>query len=287
MATECNVCFRHCRIEEGKTGFCGARGCVDGRIVAKNYGRATSLALDPIEKKPLNRFMPKSIILSVGSYGCNLRCPYCQNYEISWGKEVKEVAAHAEYLSPEMLAQMAYKYRDQGNIGVAFTYNEPLIGYEYVRDAAKLVAEQGMKNVLVTNGTASKEVFDEIASYIHAMNIDLKGFSHGIYEDLLGGNREMVLSFIEEAVKVCHVELTTLVVPGVNDSEEEMRKISTWISELKDKEGNVIGREVPLHISRFFPRFHMTDREATPVERIYHLKDIAAEKLRHVYTGNC
>ncbi len=287
MSGICEVCFRHCHIEEGKTGFCGVRTCKDGKIEPLNYGLVTSIALDPIEKKPLRRFHPGSKILSVGSYGCDLRCPYCQNSEISWGEEALSFVETARYVSPETLADLAEQYVPRGNIGVAFTYNEPLIGYEYVRDTAKLVSERGMKNVLVSNGMADLPVLEAIAPYVHAMNIDLKGFSHAYYKDFLGGDLDMVLNFIKEAVKTCHVELTTLVVPGENDSEEEMREIADFISGLKDGEGKVIGPEIPFHISRFFPRFHMMDRPATPVERIYHLRDIAAEKLHYVYTGNC
>ena len=173
----CNVCFRHCDIPEGKTGFCGARKCRCGIVEAANYGRITSLALDPIEKKPLARFHSGSLVLSVGSYGCNLRCPFCQNSDISWSEHAMKFADRAEVITPEELAAAAHRYRTQGNIGLAFTYNEPLIGYEFVRDTAKLVRENGMMNVLVTNGTAELEVLDELLPYIDAMNIDLKGFT--------------------------------------------------------------------------------------------------------------
>ncbi len=283
----CNVCFRHCNIAEGETGFCGARTCKDGAVTAANYGKITSIALDPIEKKPLNRFHPGSMIVSVGSYGCNLRCPFCQNYEISWSKEAEYYSKKADYLSPERLAAIAKRYKDEGNIGVAFTYNEPLIGYEYIRDTAKIVHKKGMKNVIVSNGMADVSVLNELSPYIDAMNIDLKGFTHNYYKELLSGDLDMVLSFIEAAVKVSHVELTTLIIPGENDTEEEMRNISNYISGLKDSEGNVIGCDIPLHISRFFPRFHMTDRDATDVGLIYRLADVAREKLNYVYTGNC
>lgn len=283
----CNVCFRKCNIPEGGLGLCGARTCKGGIITAANYGRVTSLALDPIEKKPLARFHPGTAILSAGSYGCNLRCPFCQNYQISWSEEAYRFADKAEYISPEELAGIAENCRDRGNIGVAFTYNEPLIGYEYIRDTAKLVHEAGMYNVIVTNGTASLEVLEELAPYIDAVNIDLKGFTDRYYNEVLGGSRRMVMDFISEAVKIWHVELTTLIIPGENDTEEEMREMTKWIAGLSDAEGNIIGREIPLHISRFFPRFHMTDRAATDVRLIYRLADIAREKLRYVYTGNC
>lgn len=276
---ECNVCFRYCRLEEGRTGFCGARICAGGAVRAAGYGRITSLALDPIEKKPLRRFMPGSMILSVGSYGCNLRCPFCQNYEISWSAQAMQYADRAQIVTPSQIAEAARRYRREGNIGVAFTYNEPMVGYEFVRDTAKLVHEAGMANVLVTNGTAEVEVLEEILPYIDAMNIDLKGFTDHYYRDVLGGDRQMVMRFIERAVQSCHVELTTLIVPGENDSDREMREMCTWIAGL--------GRSIPLHISRFFPRFHMTDRQPTRVSLIYHLAEVAGEQLEYVYTGNC
>ncbi len=284
---KCDVCFRQCEIAEGSTGFCGARICAGGTVRAANYGRVTSMALDPIEKKPLNRFYPGSMIVSVGSYGCNLRCPFCQNDDISWGDMVEVWPDRARYITPEELADLAEAYRDRGNIGVAYTYNEPLIGYEFVRDTARLVHERGMKNVLVSNGCASRKVLDEIGPYIDAMNIDLKGFTDEYYRGDLQGSRQMVMEFIEQAVKICHVELTTLIVPGKNDSVEEMRKLVEWVSSLTDGYGNICGENIPYHVSRFFPRFHMTDRDATDVALIYRLADTAREKLKYVYTGNC
>ena len=283
----CSVCFRHCEIEEGGRGFCGVRTCENGVIRPVNYGRITSLALDPIEKKPLRRFRPGSKILSAGSFGCNLRCPFCQNYEISWSEQAAQFEEQAEYISPEELADTAEYYQRRGNIGVAFTYNEPLVGYEYVRDAARLVHERGMVNVLVTNGTASPEVLSELAPFIDAMNIDLKGFTPEYYAKVLKGDLEMVKAFICEAVKFCHVELTTLIVPGENDTDEEMQQLSSWVRDLPGIFGGRDGREIPLHISRFFPRFHMTDRDATEVAKIYHLAEVARKNLQYVYTGNC
>ena len=281
---KCEVCFRHCELKEGQTGFCGARICAGGAVRAANYGRVTSLALDPIEKKPLRRFMPGSWILSVGSYGCNLRCPFCQNHEISWSAEAMRFADTAETITPEQLAETAVYYKRRGNVGVAYTYNEPLVGYEFVRDTGRLVKEAGMFNVLVTNGTAELSVLREIAPYIDAMNIDLKGFTDRYYRDVLGGDRGMVMRFIEQAVKTSHVELTTLIIPGENDSEEEMRRMCEWICSLS---GIVPGNKIPLHISRFFPRFHMTDKNATSVTKVYRLAEVAAEQLQYVYTGNC
>ncbi len=159
----CNVCFRHCNIPEGGLGFCGGRTTKDGLVTAFNYGRITSLALDPIEKKPLARFYPGSMILSAGSFGCNLRCPFCQNYEISWSEEAKRFAETAETIGPAELVGLAERTRARGSIGIAFTYNEPLVGYEFVRDTAKRAKEKGLKTALVTNGTATPEVLAEVA----------------------------------------------------------------------------------------------------------------------------
>ncbi len=275
----CEVCFRHCDIGEGNLGACKARACRDGIVVAANYGRVTALALDPIEKKPLARFCPGSKILSYGSYGCNLFCPFCQNYDISRtdGSEFEP----DDKITPAALADIAYKFRDRGNIGVAYTYNEPLVSYEFVRDTAKLVKEKGMKNVLVTNGTAELPVLEEILPYIDAMNVDIKSMSEKTYRDVLKGDLATTKTFIERAVKDCHVELTMLIVTDMNDNEEEMSELVDWISGLEG------GIGIPLHISRFFPRYKMTDRPATDVDKIYRLADIARDRLKFVYTGNC
>lgn len=280
---ECGVCFRHCKLAEGQIGFCGGRIAKNGRVEALNYGRITALALDPIEKKPLARFFPGSMILSVGSFGCNLRCPFCQNYEISWSEQARRSAQTAETIRPEALAELALATRQRGNLGIAFTYNEPLIGYEFVRDTARLAKAKGLKTVLVTNGTAELSVLDALAPYIDAMNIDLKGFTDRYYSQVLGGSRSQVLAFIQAAARSCHVELTTLVVPGENDSEAEMRELSQWVSRLESADGE----EIPLHISRFFPRYQMQDRQATDVKTVYRLAEVAREALRFVYTGNC
>lgn len=271
----CSVCFRHCDIAEGRTGACKARTCRDGVVVPANYGRVTSIALDPIEKKPLARFCPGSKILSVGSYGCNLFCPFCQNYDISRS----DGTGFDDEITPQQLTELALRYVDRGNIGIAYTYNEPLTGYEFVRDTAKLVKNAGLKNILVTNGTAELPVLEEIIPYIDAMNIDIKSMSDQTYRDILGGDLDSVKSFITRSVMDCHVELTMLIVPGMNDSEGEIRELADWISGIDD--------EIPLHITRFFPRFKMTDRGPTDVGLVYRLADISREKLKFVYTGNC
>lgn len=278
----CEVCFRHCMIQEGKTGVCGARTCKDGAVVAANYGRISSAALDPVEKKPLRMFRPGKKVLSIGSFGCNLRCPFCQNSEISWSDEALTLMWEADTYTPEEVVSRAARLVPAGNIGVAYTYNEPLVGYEFVRDTAKLAHEAGLENVLVTNGTASATVFNEIAPYIDAMNIDLKAFTDGFYRDLIDGDLAMVKDFIESAAGSCHVELTTLIIPSYNDSEEEIDALSSWVAELEIK----TGKKIPLHITRFFPRFHMTERPATPVADVIKLAEVASKHLEYVFTGN-
>ena len=256
------------------TGLCRARVCRDGKIVPENYGMVTSLALDPIEKKPLKRFFPGSMILSTGSYGCNLRCPFCQNYEISASDKS---SADVRYVSPEELTGTAYELRDKGNIGIAFTYNEPLVGWEYVRDVSVRAHEMQMKTVLVSNGNVSDKTADEVIPLIDAMNIDLKVFSAEGYRKL-GGDLEQTKNFIIKAARRSHVELTTLIVPGINDNAEMMKKEAEWIAETDD--------EIPLHITRYFPRWKMRE-PATDLSVIYDMTDIAGKYLRYVYTGNC
>ena len=279
---KCNVCHNGCYLNEGDTGLCMARICRDGRVVAKNYGQITSITLDPIEKKPLNLFYPGSMVVSVGSYGCNLRCPFCQNHEISYDFD-REYPYGFREISPVELADIALQYKDEGNIGVAFTYNEPLVGYEYVVDAAIEVHKRGMKTVLVSNGNVSREVAEEVIPHIDAMNIDLKGFTDAYYRDVLKGDRKMVMDFIEMAAGKSHVEVTTLVVPGYNDTEGEIKELSKWLSSLDGGRGK---ESIALHLSRYFPRFKM-DVPATDVGLIYHLRDVAGKELDHVFTGNC
>lgn len=275
MKAECNVCPRHCRIADGAAGFCKARKNEQGQIVCKSYGRLTALALDPIEKKPLQRFHPGSLILSAGSYGCNMRCSFCQNHSISMSGEEDTVW---RFVPPEDLAAEAAMLREQGNIGVAFTYNEPCVGFEYVRDTAKLVHEAGLKNVLVTNGCVEDWVLGELLPHIDAMNIDLKAFSENFYRRH-GGSLETVKAFIKKAAASCHVELTTLVIPGENDDMQELERMVSWIAGISPK--------IPLHVSRFFPQWKMIRRDATEISTIYGIAEMAAKQLNYVYTGNC
>jgi pyruvate formate lyase activating enzyme len=275
MRVECEICPHHCKLEEGHIGLCKARKNKNGSIISDNYGRLTALALDPIEKKPLKHFYPGSRILSVGSYGCNLNCPFCQNCDISMvgsdGIETQQVTA-------KELVEKAEALRSMGNIGIAYTYNEPLIGFEFVRDCAVKAKEQGLKNVVVTNGYICEEPLMELLPLIDAFNIDLKGFKEEFYHKLRG-DLATVKNTIRLATRQCHVEVTTLIIPGENDSEEEMEQLSAWLADLSP--------EIPLHISRFFPRYLMQDAKATPVSKVYRLAEIARRRLRYVYEGNC
>ena len=270
----CEICPHHCRLAVGEIGRCRARINDGEKITALNYGAITSIALDPIEKKPLYRFFPGSRILSVGSYGCNLNCPFCQNFEIS----MADSTFPTRKILPEQLAALAAELVAQKNIGVAFTYNEPFISYEFVRDTSELLKSRGLKSVLVTNGTVAPAALKKILPLIDAMNIDLKGFSQEIYS-LLGGNFETVRRTIELAAQSCHVEVTTLIVPTMNDSADDMNKEAAWLAE--------ISKGIPLHISRFFPRYKVTNLPPTPVKKIYELVEVAKQHLNFVYPGNC
>ncbi len=265
----CPVCPHHCNLAEGGTGLCRARGGEGGKNCL-NYGDIASLSLDPIEKKPLKRFQPGGMVLSVGSFGCNLRCPFCQNHEISMTSPGGRQKA-----SPKELANLAASLQSKGNIGLAYTYNEPLVGYEFVRDCAKEIRARGMQNVLVTNGSFCLEPLEELIPLIDAANVDLKGFTQEFY-GWVGGDLETVKRFIARLAGTCHVEVTTLIVPGRNDGEEEMDRLSSWLSGLGD---------IPLHLSRCFPRYHF-DAAPTPADKLYALADIARTHLKYVYLGN-
>lgn len=271
-SVECGLCPHCCKIPPDKKGICGVRYNCDGTMIAESYGRVTGMALDPIEKKPLYHFHPGTKILSLGSYGCNFCCGFCQNHEISMQK-----AAFRE-LFPEDVAAASWEAAPKGNIGVAYTYNEPLIGYEFVEDCARLIAKQGQKNVLVTNGFVCGKPLERLLPFIHAVNIDLKSFYPAFYLEI-GGHLENVRRTIEFAESHCHVEVTTLIIPGKNDSPEEMMALSGWLA--------TINRNIPLHVSRFFPAHKLRDIPATPIETINRLVEVARQNLKNVYPGNC
>ncbi|MDD4715616.1 MAG: AmmeMemoRadiSam system radical SAM enzyme [Oscillospiraceae bacterium] len=269
----CTICPHRCRLEDHALGLCRARQNQDGKVASLNYGKLTSIALDPIEKKPLRRFHPGSLILSVGSFGCNLRCPFCQNHEISMaGRE-----AETEEISPMELVRCAQQTGRQGNIGIAFTYNEPLIGYEFVYDTSVLAKENGLETVLVTNGYVEEAPLRALLPYLSALNIDLKAFRMDSYRKL-DGELKPVLRTIEQSAKACHVEVTTLIVPGLNDTDGEMDGLSRFLSKTDP--------DIPLHISRFFPRYRMSSQPPTSRSAVFHLADIARRHLKYVYTGN-
>jgi pyruvate formate lyase activating enzyme len=246
-----------------------------GVLRAESFGKVSALALDPIEKKPLFHFYPGQKILSAGSYGCNLRCPFCQNHEIAQS-DVDLMSARD--LSPQELVNEALSLRSHGNIGLAFTYNEPFIWYEYVLETARLAREHNLKTVLVTNGMINEQPLLELLPWIDAINIDLKAFSDNFYHSLIRGDLSAVRHTIELCYGQCHVEVTTLVIPEMNDEPEEMEELSSWLAS--------VGPDIPLHLTRFFPRYRMADARPTPHTALTRLAEIAERHLKHVHLGN-
>ncbi len=273
----CPICPHACTLSEGQRGICQARIARNGVVIDENYGRITSLALDPIEKKPLARFMPGSSVLSIGSYGCNMRCAFCQNASIA---QACAEAVAWNLMEPDTVADVAAAFAAQGNIGVAYTYNEPLVGFEFIRDCAQAVHKRGLANVLVSNGQVNAEPLAELLPLIDAANIDLKGFTPEIYR-ALGGDLATTLRAIEAlaANPTTHLEVTTLIVTGLNDSREKLIKEAKWLASLD--------ASIPLHITRFFPCYKMLNAEPTPIETIHAFVDAAREHLDFVYPGNC
>lgn len=268
----CSLCPHGCVIKPGATGLCRARKNAGGELYSLNYARIASISLDRIEKKPLYRFRPGSMILSAGTFGCNLKCSFCQNWSIAHRD------ADTVELLPEVLADKALETLRQGNIGLAYTYNEPSIWFEYVYDASRLAKERGLCNVLVTNGFISREPLELLLPYVDAMNIDVKAFTASFYKEVCRGALENVMETVGIAAGRCHVEVTTLVIPGLNDSPDEIGGLAEWLSG--------ISPEIPLHLSRFFPDYKMTDRPPTPVKTLEAARDKALEKLKNVYIGN-
>ena len=269
----CVLCPHRCTIPKNALGFCGIRKNIDGKLYAANYGRVSALALDPIEKKPLYMFHPGKFVLSIGGFGCNFYCPFCQNCEISMEYEIRQ--QESECFSPEQIVTLAKQTVPKGNIGVAYTYNEPLIGYEFLYDCAVLVHHAGLNNVIVTNGYINQEPLEHLLPLIDAMNIDLKAFSDDFYKKL-GGSLEAVKQTISLAQKHCHVEITTLIIPEEN--EEEIEELAAWIASFNP--------EIPLHLTRFFPRHQYADKMPTSRETIYRLSEIAKKYLNNVFVGN-
>jgi len=270
---ECLLCPHFCKIAIGKTGICGVRKNTGSEITLQTYGVISGFSPDPVEKKPLYHFFPGLNILSVGSYGCNMRCDFCQNYHISQnlpGKAISETA-------PEDLVKAAKS--SEKNIGLAFTYNEPIIWFEYMRDTALLTKETGMHTVMVSNGFVNPGPLGEIITFIDGFNIDLKAFNSRFYSKLTGADIEPVKDGLKQiASSGKHLEITTLIIPGQNDDEKEMAKESEWIA-------GELGKNTPLHLSRYFPTYKRKDPPTTQstIERLAH---IASQNLNYVYIGN-
>jgi pyruvate formate lyase activating enzyme len=264
----CILCPHYCVIPDGNKGICGVRENIGGTLYASTYCQVAAIAVDPIEKKPLYHFFPGREILSVGSAGCNFRCPFCQNWHlVEGGISLKEV-------SIEDLIGLTLTSR---SLGISYTYNEPLIQWEFVYDCSKKFHEKNLKNVLVTNGFVNPDPLKELLPFVDGMNIDLKFFTEKSYKNVSQGSLAPVKNTIAIAAKECHVEVTTLVVTGLNDREDEIRSIVDFISS--------INPEIPFHISRYFPsyRFNAPPTDEAFMEKAY---KIAREKLRSVYLGN-
>lgn len=273
---QCLLCPHRCVLKEGKTGLCRSRKNINGKLYSLIYQVISSLNMDPVEKKPLYHFYPGSHILSAGTYGCNFSCRFCQNWTISQA-QVADIKG-AKILKSEELVGLALKYKSKGNIGLAYTYNEPFIWYEYIYETAKLAGEKGLKNVLVTNGFVNEEPLKELLPLIDALNIDVKGMKEEFYKGWCRGKLEPVLKTCEIASKKALVEITNLIIPSLNDSIQDIQKLVGWIYEK-------LGKDTPLHFSRYSPEYQC-DIPPTPVETLERAFDIASKKLNYVYVGN-
>jgi len=266
----CLLCPHNCRIVSGLTGVCGVRQNIDGKLYTLVYGETTSVSLDPVEKKPLYHYHPGEQILSLGTKGCNFKCPFCQNWAISQDLNVPTEAITSQWVID--------KAKECKSFGIAYTYNEPFIWYEFVLDTAKLAKEQGLENVLVTNGYVNPKPLEEMLPFIGAMNIDLKSMDDDFYGKYCKGTLEPVLNTIKRSVKSCHVELTNLIIPGLNDSEDNLIRLVDWVY-------NNVGADVPLHFSRYFPCYKL-NQPVTPKSTLDLACKIAKKKLKNVYVGN-
>lgn len=265
---QCFLCPHRCILKHNELGKCRVRKNIDNKLHTINYGEIAGCSLDPIEKKPLFHFYPFSKILSVGSYMCNLTCTFCQNYSSSQNK------CTTVYTSPEDLTKMCL---DKSINLAAFTYNEPTIWYEYIYDCAKLLYQNNIKVVLVTNGFINIEPLKSLIPYISAVNVDLKAYNNNFYKNICGGNLQSVLESIMIYAENTHIEITTLIIESLNDSEEEIRQLCKFIS--------AISKDIPLHLSRYFPRYKLKIPE-TSEDTVYKLTKICREYLNYVYPGN-
>jgi pyruvate formate lyase activating enzyme len=270
---QCRLCPKMCQIKEGGTGFCRVRQHKKGVLYTTNYGKYAAANLDPVEKKPLYHFCPGTYVFSLGTKGCNLKCSFCQNWCIAHG----DPCLH--HLKPSAAVKKALDYKEKGYkcIGLAYTYSEPAVWYEYVYDTARLARQAGLKNVLVTNGFINEEPLKQLLPYIDALNIDLKSFNDEYYLKECKGHLAPVLRTIEVSSRQSHLEITTLLLPGLNDSPDEINQLAAWIAHLNKK--------IPLHFSRYFPSFEK-NLPATPLDSLRSAHKIAREKLDYVYIGN-
>lgn len=273
----CTACAHRCVLTEGRTGRCGVRRVREGQLRSLVYGLPASVALDPIEKKPFYHFLPGSTALSLGTFGCNFTCTFCQNYEISQLRSVDAELASLRYLSPEEIVQLA---RRSGAASIACTYNEPAVWAEYALDIATAARSAGLRTVFVSNGYYSPELLQAALPLVDAYNIDLKSFSDEFYRRICGGGLQPVL----DAIKAIHEagaweEITSLLIPGLNDSETELRAMARFVAS--------VDRSMPWHVSRFFPMYRMQDRPITPVSVLDRAVQIGHEEgLLYVYSGN-
>ena len=266
---QCALCPHRCRISDGKGGRCRARLCKGGVLYAATYGEIASAAMDPIEKKPLYHFHPGKTIFSVGSYGCNFKCPWCQNSGIS------QDIAPTRHVEP---AQLVAEARSRGSVGIAYTYNEPLIQAEFVIDTARLAHEAGLVNVLVTNGFINPEPLAEMMPFVDAANLDIKGIRDDVYARHCGGAIGPVLETAKTFARDTHLEVTNLIITGLNDGDEDLAALADWVTEQ-------LGRQTPVHLSRYFPHYRYSE-PATSARRMETAREIFAEKLDYVYLGN-
>jgi pyruvate formate lyase activating enzyme len=273
---ECSLCPRACRLQEGQRGLCFVRARQGDAIVLTTYGRSSGFCVDPIEKKPLNHFLPGTPVLSFGTAGCNLTCKFCQNWDISKSRETDTLADAA---SPEQVADAAERL---GCRSVAFTYNDPVIFHEYAIDVADACRERGIKSVAVTAGYVCAEPRAEFYAHMDAANVDLKGFTDRFYHQVCGGRLEPVketLVYLKRDTRVWF-ELTTLLIPGENDSEAEVEEMTQWVV-------TALGPDVPMHFTAFHPDYRMTDKEHTPPATLERAQRIARKNgIRYAYTGN-
>ncbi|MEZ0344798.1 MAG: AmmeMemoRadiSam system radical SAM enzyme [Caldimicrobium sp.] len=274
----CNLCNHHCLIDPDKTGICGVRLNRDGILYTLVYGKVIAENVDPIEKKPLYHFLPGSYSYSIATVGCNFQCSFCQNFEISQYPRLYQGRIPGEDISPNVVVERALATNSKS---ISYTYTEPTIYFEFALDCAKIASSKGLKNVFVSNGYMTKEALDLIKPYLHGINVDLKAFKEDFYLKICKAKLKPVLENLKYLKKLrIWVEITTLIIPGLNDSESELRDIARFI---RDE----LGPETPWHISRFYPQFRMLDRPRTPVETLERAYEIGKEEgLYFIYVGN-